>query len=81
MIKLRATNALRKIMDERDIMQKTMAADLWVHPTTIQKIVSGKTGSTFTAEIIAEYLGVEIADIFREVTNVKSNGYTSTTTT
>jgi len=67
MIKIRATENLRKIMKERDIMQKVMAIDLHLHKDTIYKIVTMQTASTFTAELISDYLKIDQAEIFKEI--------------
>jgi len=66
--KLRAKPTLRFCLEKNNIMQKTLAEDLGLSVWTVYKILANKAGSPFTAKLIANYLGLDVDDLF-EVTS------------
>ena len=66
--KLRAKPTLRFCLEKNNIMQKTLAEDLGLNVMTINKILCNKAGSPYTAKLIANYLGLDVDDLF-EVTS------------
>ena len=65
--KVRAKPKLKKILVERNIMQKTVAIDLMITQRGLSLIMQRKAGSNTIAYEICSYLGVEFNDIFERV--------------
>lgn len=59
-------NTIRKLMAKNRLTQKALATLVGMHPQNISKILQRGTCSLKTGGLLADALGVEIEEIWRE---------------